>query len=124
MDSEASHLSDTQNNQSVKRRQCSYSDYPERNRTTKSEYQEAEKKFFEAKGFKYTSDFSDDEKKAIVDDCTINLMGSIAVSEKYNTMVHIVTRLVRLKGLSISEDDLSKCPDFPKKSGQLSYEEY
>jgi len=69
-------------------------------------------------------DFSEDEKKAIVEDCTVKLIGPKVLSQQYKTSVLVIRRIVSATGLSIAPDDLSKFPDFPKMSDDMTQEQY
>lgn len=91
---------------------------------SKEDYYEKVKEFFKIKGLKYDDDFSDDEKKAIIDDNCINQIGPTILSKKYNTLVFVITRIVQKEGWSVTPDDLSVYPDFPKKSDDISNDEY
>merc|ERR1711874_534254 len=102
-----------------------YPDYPKRNKDISEEdFQEAMNAFFKDKGLKHNSDFSDDEKKAIIEECCVDLIGPTTLSKKYNTLVTVVSCFVRDAGLSVTPDDLSKYPDFPKKSANMTQEAY
>jgi len=105
--------------------QTEHPDYPKKtDDMSKEEHQEAVKEYFKLKGLKDFEDFDDDEKKMIVDECTVNLIGPTILSKKYNTMTFVITKFVRNAGLSVTPDDLSMYPDFPKKSDDMSQEEY
>ena len=73
---------------------------------------------------KHHDDFNDDEKKEIVVDCTENLIGPKALSEKHNTMVYVIRCFVRAKGLLTTPDDLSLYPGYPKKSENMTMNDY
>merc|ERR1739838_675259 len=81
-------------------------------------------KYFQLKDLKHNDDFSDDEKNAIIEDCTVNMIGPKALSQKYNTMVYVIRTLVTSKGLKVTPDDLSKYPNYPRKSDDMSQEDY
>ena len=68
--------------------------------------------------------FSEDEKRAIVEECTVNLIEPRVLSEKYNTTVFAIRHFVYEKGMKLPPEDLSRYPDFPKKSEEMSAEEY
>ena len=57
-------------------------------------------------------------------ECTIDLIGPKKLSQKYKTAPHFITRIVRKAGFSITPDHLGKYPDIPKKSDDMSDEEY
>ena len=102
-----------------------YPDYPKRtDDMSKEDYVEAVKDYFKLKGLKHFQDFSEDEKKAIVEDNTIHLIGPKALCEKYKTMPFVVTSSVRAAGLSVTPDDLSAYPDFPKRTVSQTDEEF
>ena len=116
----------TENNpQDVLRKSSDYPDYPKRTDFGHKEaHLKAIKDFFELKGLKHNDDFSDDEKKAVIDDNTVRLMGPTVLSKKYNTMVHVICNLLEDANLIITPDDLSRYSDLPKKSDELSDEEF
>merc|ERR1712080_225562 len=91
---------------------------------SKEDYQEAKKNFLKLKGYKLIDDFSADEREAIVEDCTVNLIGPKKLSQKYNTLAFVITRIVQIAGLPVTPDNLSKFPDYPLKSDDMSQEEY
>jgi len=91
---------------------------------SKEDYEKAKKNFFKLKGYKHIDDFSADERKAIVEDSAVNLMGKEKLSQKYNTFAFVITRIVRMAGLTVTPDNLSRFPDYPKKSDDMSQEEY
>merc|ERR1712008_308760 len=102
-----------------------YPDYPERPEDlSKTEYDEQVKQYFQLKGLKYHEDFTEDEKEAIVEDCTVNLIGPKAMSQKHNTMAYVIKCFVQAAGKSIAPDDLYKYPDYPRKSEDMSKDEY
>ena len=102
-----------------------YPDYPERTEgLEKFEYDEMVKQYFQQKGLKHSDDFTEEEKESIVEDCTVNLMGAQVVSQKHNTMTYVIKCIVQAAGKSITPDDLSKYPDYPKKSEEMSKEDY
>merc|ERR1711874_296036 len=76
------------------------------------------------KGLRHNSDFSEDEKKAIIEECCVNMIGPTELSKKYNTLHTVISCFVRDAGLHVTPDDLSKHADFPKKSDDMSQEEY
>ena len=71
---------------------------------------------------KHYDEFTDEEKKAIVEKCTINLIGPRRLSKKYKTMTYVVRRIVEDAGLKCTPDDLPD--DYPKKSEDQTNEEY
>ena len=73
---------------------------------------------------KHHDDFNDDEKKEIVVDCTENLIGPKALSEKHNTMVYVIRCFVRAQGLLTTPNDLSLYPGYPKKSENMTMNDY
>ena len=91
---------------------------------TLEEYQESQKKYYETHGLRKSEDFSEDEKKAIVEECTVNLVDPKVLAKKYHTTVFAVRFFVRERGLKLAPEDLSKYPDFPKKTDDMSPEEY
>ena len=54
---------------------------------TLEEYQESQKKYYETHGLRKSEDFSEDEKKAIVEECTVNLVDPKVLAKKYHTTV-------------------------------------
>ena len=126
MTSKPSDLSDTTDESWKHDRSSSfYPDYPKKDDySTLEDFDKAVKKFFKAKGFKHNDDFSDSEKVSIVEDCVMNLMGPKKLSEKYNTLVPVVCQFIRAMGFQNAPDNLSNFPDYPKKSDDISIEEY
>jgi len=92
--------------------------------TSLEEFQEKTKKCYEQYGLRLPTDFSEDEKKAIVEDCTVKLIDPKVLSKKYNTAVFAIRHFAYEKGLKLAPEDLSKYPDYPKKSADMSTEEY
>ena len=88
------------------------------------EFQEKTKMCYEKYGLRLPTDFSEDEKKDIVEDCTVKLIDPKILSQKYNTAIFAIRHFVYEKGLKLAPEDLSKYPDFPKKSVDMSTEEY
>ena len=102
-----------------------YIDYPRKSDYSSTEdFEEALKTFYKDKGLKHFDEFSEDEKKEIVEECLINLVGPKMLSQKYNTLSHDITHIVHSLGYSITPDDLSKHPDYPKKTDDISLEDY
>merc|ERR1711935_570921 len=102
-----------------------YPDYPKRTEDMSIwEFQDEIKKYFQLKDLKHTDDFSDDEKNAIIEDCTVKMIGPKALSKKHNTMVYVIRAFVSSKGLKATPDDLSKFPDYPKRSADMSQQKY
>merc|ERR1712156_761686 len=68
------------------------------------------------------------EKEAIVEDCIIHFIDLKVLSQKYNTMTCIIKSFIQEAGLRLprvtTPDDLLKYPDYPKKSDEMSKEEY
>ena len=103
----------------------SYPDYPKKlDFPSTEDYNKAVKNFFEVKGFKHIDNFSEDEKKEIVEDCVMNLIGPKTLCQKHNTLTHVICTFVREKGYQVPPEDLSNHPDFPKKSDDVSDEDY
>lgn len=75
-------------------------------------------------GVKCIDEFSEEEKKEIVDECTDKLIGATVLGEKYNTLPPVIRYFVRIAGLTVTPDDLSQFPDYPKKSENMSKEEF
>ena len=82
------------------------------------------KEYFKLKGLKHHDDFNEDDKKSIIEDCTVNLIGPKALSLKHNTMVYVIRCFVRAEGLLTTPDDLSQYPGYPKKSEDMSLKDY
>ena len=103
----------------------SYPDYPKKlDFPSTEDYNKAVKNFFEVKGFKHIDNFSEDEKKEIVEDCVMNLIGPKTLCQKHNTLTHVICTFVREKGYQVPPEDLSNHPDFPKKSDDISDDDY
>ena len=55
-----------------------YPDYPKRTEDMSIwDFQDQIKKYFQLKDLKHNDDFSDDEKNAIIEDCTVNMIGRL-----------------------------------------------
>jgi len=91
---------------------------------TKEEHQEEIKKFFKEKGLKHFDDFTEDEKKAIVEENTSKLIGPTKLAQMYNTMTFVIRNFVHKAGFRAIPDDLSLFPDFPEKTDDMSEEEF
>ena len=88
------------------------------------EYQIGFKKYYEENGLRLPEDFSENEKKALIEDNVVNLIGPKVLSQKYKTTFFTIRSLVEEKGLNIVPDDMSMFhPDYPKKSDDTSHEE-
>ena len=102
-----------------------YPDYPQKSEDMSDEdYHDAIKEYFKLKGLKHHDDFNEDDKKSIIEDCTVNLIGPKALSLKHNTMVYVIRCFVRAEGLLTTPDDLSQYPGYPKKSEDMSLKDY
>ena len=102
-----------------------YIDYPRKSEYSSTEdFEEALKTFYKDKGLKHFDEFSEDEKKEIVEDCVMNLIGPKTLCQKHNTLTHVICTFVREKGYQVPPEDLSNHPDFPKKSDDISNEDY
>merc|ERR1719225_1647234 len=71
-----------------------------------------------------TDEFTDNEKMAIVEAVAVNFISYDVLSQKYNTMPHVIKHFVRSNGFKLPPKDLSEFPDFPRKSNDMSLEEY
>ena len=91
---------------------------------SQEEYQKVLKNYFNQNNLKHRDDFSVEEKKEIVRECTVNLIGPKKLSEKYKTIASVIARIVKKAGFPITPDFLSKYPDLPKKSEDMSDEEF
>ena len=91
---------------------------------SQEEYQKVLKNYFNQNNLKHRDDFSVEEKKEIVRECTVNLIGPKKLSEKYKTIPSVIARIVKKAGFPITPDFLSKYPDLPKKSEDMSDEEF
>ena len=88
-------------------------------------FHETVKEYLKIKGLKQYEDFSDIEKEAIVEECMINFTDLKVLSQKCNTMTCIIKSFVQEAGLRVTTPDiLSKYPDYPKKTDEMSKEEY
>ena len=106
-----------------------YPDCPQKSEVMSFEnFHEAVKEYLKIKGLKDHADFSDVDKEAIVEDCIIHFIDLKVLSQKYNTMTCIIKSFVQEAGLRLprvtTPDDLLKYPDYPKKSDEMSKEEY
>ena len=102
-----------------------YENFPKRfDFKSEEEFQEGIDNYYKENGLKKEDDFSDDEKKSVVEDCTVNLIGPKVLSQKYKTTIFVIRRIVSKTGLSITPDDLSLYPDFPKKTEEMTEEQF
>ena len=102
-----------------------YENFPKRfDFKSEEEFQEGIDNYYKENGLKKQDDFSDDEKKSVVEDCTVNLIGPKVLSQKYKTTIFVIRRIVSKTGLSITPDDLSLYPDFPKKTEEMTEEQF
>jgi len=101
-------------------------DFPRKTENmTEEEYQVLIKKHYEENGLRLPEDFTEDEKKSIIEDNCVNLIGPKRLSQKYKTSIFAIRKFVwQEKGLNLAPEDLSKFPDFPRKSGNMSRGEY
>lgn len=105
--------------------QNDYPDFPARTSDmSKEDFDEVVKKWYELKGLKHIDEFNEDEKKSIVEANSVKMIGPVKLSQKYNTMVSVIRKLLDRAGASIIPDDISRYPDFPIKSENMSPEEY
>ena len=91
---------------------------------SEEDYQILIKKYYQENGLRLPEEFTEDEKKAIIEDNSVNLIGPKKLSIKYKTSIFAIRRFVHERGLNLAPEDLSKFPDFPKKSADMSQEEY
>ena len=54
----------------------------------------------------------------------MKLIGPSVLSEKYKTTAHVIRQFILAAGWSVTPNDLSKFPDFPQKSEDMSQEQY
>ena len=102
-----------------------YLNFPKRfDFKSEEEFQESVDNYYKENGLKQQNDFSDDEKRAVIEDCTVNLIGPKVLSQKYKTTIFVIRRIVSKTGLSITPDDLSLYPDFPKKTEEMTEDQY
>merc|ERR1712241_927938 len=66
----------------------------------------------------------EDEKKIIVEEYAQKLCGPKLLSKKYNTSKNVINIFVREAGLPHIPDDLSSYPNFPRKSEDVSQDEF
>ena len=97
-----------------------YPDYPQRDKLNESseEHKIKVREYFKAKGLKHIEDFSENEIKFMIEENTMNLIGPLKLSQKFNTMPFVVNHFVRNAGLTITPDDLSLYPNLPKFRGR------
>merc|ERR1712062_456612 len=91
---------------------------------SQEEFEEKTKEFYEELGLRSPLDFTEEEKNTIVEDCTVKFIDPKVLSEKYNTSVVAIRTFVHDKGMKLAPEDLSRYPDFPKKSDDMSPEQY
>ena len=72
---------------------------------------------------KHINDFSDHERRSVCEE-NIAGVGPVILSQKYNTLVSVIRKIINQAGLYCTPDDLSKHPDFPKKDDYMSPHEY
>ena len=102
-----------------------YTNYPRKSEySSKEEQLIAAKKFFKDKGMKHISEFNDDEKSAIVTKSVVNFVNKEVLSQKYNTMPHVIGHFVHGMGFRYPPKDMSEYPDWPRKSNEMSLDEY
>merc|ERR1712083_116917 len=75
-------------------------------------------------GMKHISEFNDDEKSAIVTESVVNFVNKEVLSQKYNTMPHVIGYFVHGMGFKVPPKDMSEYPDWPRKSNEMSLDEY
>ena len=84
------------------------------------------KKYMPARIHPNFNDFSDTEKK-IIDDSTMELLGPIRLSEKYQIPEQKIYKILKMAGLkaapNIFENNVSKS-EYPRKSKDMPLEEY
>merc|ERR1712083_58018 len=73
---------------------------------------------------KTRNDFSDDEKKSVIEEISQKPCDINTLSKNYETSKKVIIQIVREAGFPRIPDDLSKHPDFPKKSDKMSNEDY
>ena len=106
-----------------------YPDCPQKTEVMSfKDFHEAVKEYLKIKDLKDHADFTDVEKEAIVEDCIIHFIDLKVLSQKYNTMTCIIKSFIQEAGLRLprvtTPDDLLKYPDYPKKSDEMSKQEY
>jgi len=105
--------------------QIEFADFPKKTDfTTKEEFDQAVKNYFKLKGLKHIDEFSDDEKREVCQDNSVNMIGPVKLSQKHKTMVSVIRKIIDQGGLYVIPDDMSKHPDFPKRSAIKSHEEF
>jgi len=100
-------------------------DYPRKSQgVSKQELDKKIEEYYRIYGLKQLKDFREDEKKAMNEEGSVKLIGPKVLSKKYNTTIFVVRSIATEAGLPSAPDDLSKFPDFPKKSENMSNEEF
>ena len=87
---------------------------------SEEKFQEKMNKYYEQNGLKHEKDFSENEKKDIIEDSAEKLIGPLVLSQKYKTSIFVIKKIVTKAGLTCAPNDLSKFPDFPKKSVEMT----
>ena len=76
-------------------------DIPKRSECkSQEEFQEKINKYYEQNGLRKQEDFSEDEKKSIIEKCTVKLIGPKVLSQQYKTSVFVIRRIVSVTGKS------------------------
>ena len=90
---------------------------------SQEEFQKEMNKYYKENGLKQEKDFSENEKKDITDS-TLKLISPVVLSQKYKTSIFVIKKIVTKAGLICAPNDLSKFPDFPKKSDEMTQEQH
>ena len=78
-------------------------DFPKKSKNVSNEeYEKKIEEYYENYGLRQQRDFSEDEKKSVIEDSTIELIGPRALSKKYNTSTFVIRRIVLEKGLTLA----------------------
>ena len=78
-------------------------DFPKKSKNVSNEeYERRIEEYYGNYGLRQQKDFSEDEKKSVIDDSTIELIGPRALSKKYNTSTFVIRRIVLEAGLALA----------------------
>ena len=70
---------------------------------TLEEFQENAEKYYEENGLRPPEDFSEEEKKSIVEECTVELYSPTMLAEKYNVNVTAIRGWIKSAGKTLPQ---------------------
>ena len=93
-----------------------YPDFPKRKDFgSEEEFKVSVDKFYQENDLRNPKDFTEEEKKSIVEDITVNSIAPQVLTEKYKTTVMAIRHFVHEKGLKMINPDSSWGKYFSKK---------